>query len=133
MALIVRDLELEPDIADGFRIETSEELHALLARLRKRSPSGCEFEFEDHFRLKIGFCSSGAFAEHMSIGSLPPYLVAVAPTPRPAADEKTVFMIGGSWTEIPTRYVIDPDCLANICLKFLATGDRWSGVAWEEI
>jgi hypothetical protein len=137
---------------NGQLIDSSQELERILDQLRYRVPFGLELAGEDGFSLDMCLAETFGAVQHTASDGDSPYLLAFAPgsppinvpgdlSPHTVAgrddDENGVespeFLVGGTSTPIPTRYILPYDLVKRIAVHFLETGERKADVMWEEV
>ena len=151
MRVQFQDLQESSNPLNGVRIERAHELLAVLDELRLRVPFGLELSSENGCTLTILLAQDSGAVEYRSTNGDPPYFEAVSPgssTAKPNEDsayaaavradlEKGIkaptFLVGGTPTPVPTRYVLPYDLVKEVALYFLKTGQRKPDLGWDEI
>ena len=146
------DKEMDDNPLNGAVIGSGEELLAILDQLRHRKPFGLELASEHGFSLDICLAETYGAVQHIGSDGGSSYLLAVAPGRSPIfvppdlsphavafnddrqnGVESPEFLVGGTATPVPTRYILPYDLVRNIAVHFLETGERQSDVTWEQI
>jgi hypothetical protein len=146
------DMERRSNPLNGQFIDSSPELESILDQLRSREPFGFELAGENGFSLDICLAETYGAVQHMASDGDSAYLLAVAAGSPPIhvpgelsphavafeADEgngvkSPEFLVGGTATPIPTRYILPYESVKKIAIHFLETGELEQSVLWEEI
>lgn len=144
------DMQDNANPLNGTWIDNRQTLKTMLADLRHREPFGLKFVGEDGTTLDI--CLANSFGSLQLTTTNDAYLLAVKPGSAPfedrdnlsphtlafLADEKSnlkspEFLVGGTPTPIPTRYILPFDLVQEIAVHFLETGEAGQAVSWEQI
>jgi hypothetical protein len=152
MEITFLDKEERANPLNGQRIHSSQELERNFDQLRYRAPFGLELVGENGFSLDICLAESYGSVQHTASDGDSAYFLAVAPgnpsnhtpgdvSPHTVADradhengvQSPEFLVGGTATPIPTRYILPYDLVKIIAVHFLETGEREPNVLWEEI
>lgn len=128
MRLHFKDYAAEPQLERNF--EAASILGDFLEQQRKTSMM-CQLINENGYQLQIGIDGHIGCAQFLSIDDLPPYYVALTQTE--VVESSHIFDLGGSATEMASKYCLPFDLLKKICLDFLETGRRSKFVEWEEV
>ena len=107
------------------------ELLRIIVSLQSREPFVCKLTGENGFELDVGVGKKGCVQYGRSDG-LPPYLMAVAPSPENPEGE-TEFLMTGTPTPIPNIYCMPFDQVREIVGHFVKTGKAHPGFTWDEI
>jgi len=146
------DRQEQDNPLNGSLLVSGEETLNLLERLQFRDPFVCELVGENGYTLLMGLGGSVASVQYSRSDGEPPYFEAVAPgKPKQIsgseghpwqaaveADEMSgatapEFMIGGTATPTPSRYVVPYVRAREIAIYFVETGERDPDIVWEEI
>jgi hypothetical protein len=146
------DKEQHDNPLNGKLIDSSQELERILEQLRHRKPFGLELGGEYGFSLDICLAETCGAVQHTASDGDSAYLLAVAPgnSPIPLTGELSSyslafrvdeengvespeFLVGGTPTPIPMRYILPYDLVKKIAVHFLETGEREPDVSWEQI
>jgi hypothetical protein len=144
------DMQARANPLNGKWIESREELELVFGKLRHREPFGLKLHGENGLTLDI--CLANAFGSVQCTTPDNAYLLATKPGSAPfastdntsthrlafLADEASglqspEFLVGGTPTPIPTRYVLPYDLVREIAVYFLETGGCRPDVSWEQI
>lgn len=146
------DKEQQDNPLNGELIDNCQELETILEQLRHKRPFGLELKGENGFSLDICLAETYGAVQHTASDGDSECLLAVAPgsSPIPVTDELSPhslafkvdedngvqspeFLVGGTATPIPMRYILPYDLVKKIALHFLETGKREPDVWWEQI
>jgi hypothetical protein len=117
---------------NGTRVRNEAELRHLLDRLKTRQPFFAELMGMYGNKLLLGLGALEACVQFSAQDGSPPYVMAVA-DPTREIDRHVEFLIGNTATPVPLRYCMPYETLLKIASRFVETGERYSGVQWEEI
>ena len=117
---------------NGTRVEDLGQLMTILNRLAHRRPFGFELIGENGKTLFIGISLKCGCVQFSSSDGDPPYWVAVAPGEHDLETEGMEYLIGRTLTPVLERHCVSIETLMQIIGHFLATGDRYRMVSWEE-
>jgi hypothetical protein len=126
------DRQDEGNPISGVTVPDPGELRFLLDRMRNRPPFFAELVGENGFKLLIGIGASEGCAQYSATDGSPPYMMARATTPCPVEGEAE-FLIGGTASPVPRRYCLPWETLVQVASHFVTFGERFPGVAWEEV
>ena len=132
MKITFFDRENNSNPLNGTTISDVGKLESVLESLRSREPFVCALQGENGYELTIGIAATSGSVQHCPSNGDPPYLMALGEN-EIATDEHVEFLMGGTPSEISTRYIISFEVLKQIAAEFLATGNRSNIVSWEEI
>ena len=150
MRVALQDLEETGNPLNDTQINEATALVEILDRLRFRKPFGLELICENGFILSICLAEKYGALEYKLRNGDPPYMQAVAPGSRPMPNEANPyaaavkadndsgteppeFLVGGTATPVPTRYILPYEMVKEIAAYFLETGQRKPDTFWEEI
>jgi hypothetical protein len=119
------------DPMNGGVFSDQEKLIELLDSRRNDPPFAARLSGDNGFELMIGIGGDVGCVQYSHSNGDLPYLMAVPPGPQPSGDVE--FLMGGTATPIPARYILSFDELKKVVLYFLETGDRINAVSWEAI
>jgi hypothetical protein len=144
------DMEDNTNPLNGTWIDDADTLKAILEGLRHREAFGLQLDAENGTMLDV--CLAKSFGSVQLTTTDNVYLLAVKPGCAPfqnrdnvsphtrafVADEKSnlkspEFLVGGTPTPIPTRYILPYELVKKIAVHFLETADRHPDVRWEKI
>jgi hypothetical protein len=146
------DKQHEDNPLNGELIDSSRELETIFGQLRHKKPFGLQLKGENGFLLDICLAETYGAVQHTASDGDSAYLLAVAPGSSPISptgelglhslafrvDEENgvqspEFLVGGTLTPIPRRYILPYDLVKKIAVHFLETGEREPDVSWEQI
>lgn len=116
----------------GALVHGGEWLLHRLSELQRRPPSFCELEADNGFNLLLGIGKERGCAQYSAADGSPPYLMAIVEV-ADGDEEYMEFLTANTDTPIRQRYCLRIEQIKEIALAFLATGQRYEGVTWEEI
>ena len=133
MKVTFQDMQEPTSVARGRVLSAPGEVAQLFESFREgRSPFMFELIGENGQSLTIGYSDSVGAVQHAASDGRPPYLMAV--NEESLDDEAVVeFLAGGTPTPIPDQFCLPIYRVLAIAQEFVATGDRSSGVTWDEI
>jgi len=125
------DMQEKANPLSGTRVRNSTELVRLLDRLHDRKPFFAELVGENGFKMLLGIGVPEACVQFSPTDGSTPYLMAVV-RDAPNADEGEIeFLIGNTVTSVPKRFALPYETMVEIAARFVDSGERYSGVAWE--
>jgi hypothetical protein len=125
------DIEDSANTLNRTVIRDTSRLFQILATLRRRKPSFCEFSGENGFKLTVGVGRFGC-AQYSPADGSPPYLVALASN-RESAKGYSEFFAGGTPTPVLNRYCMPFESVRDIAGYFLDSGGAHPAFTWEEL
>jgi len=87
---------------------------------------------DNGYKLLVGLGGEIGSIQYGRIGGSPPYMMAAAVSMERTTDHME-YLIGGTPTEVPSRYCLPIEMVRDIASHFQNTGDRSQMVSWEEI
>jgi hypothetical protein len=126
------DLQDEANPFNGTVINDSQMLSRILNDCQTRKPFIAKLESDNGYELTFGIGRSIGCVQHCRSDGMPPYLMAVGSN-LILVEKYSTFLCGNTPTEIPARYILPAESLAEIIEHFCKTGDRISTVSWEQI
>lgn len=127
------DRQEEANPLNGTSVRNSTELRHLLDRVRDREPFFAELIAENGFKLLLGIGASEACVQFSAADGSVPYLMAVARDAPSAAEGEVEFLIGNTASPVPKRFSLPYETMVEIAARFVDSGERHAGVAWEEV
>lgn len=121
--------ELDP--MHGAAIIDAAQLNELLDVAKSKPPFIAAFEADNGFELSVGISEKFCSVQYSSLNGDPPYLMAMSPEP-PLKRGFVEFLLGGTPTPTPARYIIRFDELKEISNHFLETGQPSGAFSWED-
>jgi hypothetical protein len=116
--------------ANGTSLARGSELRELLDGVQHREPFFAELIGDNGFTLLLGIGATFGCAQlSPSDGSLPCLMVV---TPLSDASERA-FLIGGTPSPVPRRYILSRETLLEVAAAFLERGERHAGLRWEDV
>ena len=116
---------------NGIVLEDSEALRKIVQTMQARVPFFAELVGINGRTLLLGLGSSDGCVQFSSTDGGPPYLMALRPNDEGEGEQE--FLIGGTLSPVPRRYCLPMRTVEDIAATFLANGERYPGVEWEEI
>ena len=107
-------------------------LGQLLDARKRQPPFGARLSGENGYELMIGLGGRFAFIQYSLSNGDPPYLLAMSENP-PLKSGGIEFFVGNTPTPVTARHIIRFAELKEIAFHFIETGQRGSGVGWEEV
>jgi len=122
------DFEDDTNPFNGLAISEPERLAALLDSLRAREPFIARLVGENcHLDIGLG----GDIGCVLFEARQPPLLMAVA-APVDRSNNEVEFMLGGTLSPVPARYILPFEKMKEIVVHFQRTGERSPMVSWEK-
>jgi hypothetical protein len=119
------------DPMHGVAIVDRAQLSELLDMAKSRPPFIAAFEADNGFEISMGISEKFGCVQYSSLSGDPPYLMAMSPQP-PLKRGFVEFLLGGTPTPSPARYIIRFDELKQILNHFLETGKPSDSFSWED-
>lgn len=119
------------DPMHGAAITDKAQLNELLDIAKSKPPFAAAFEADNGFEMSIGVSEKFCSVQYSSLDGDPPYLMAMSPEP-PLKRGFVEFLLGGTPSPSPARYIIRFDELKEILNHFLETGKPSSAFSWED-
>jgi hypothetical protein len=119
------------DPMHGVAIMDRAQLNELLDIAKSRPPFIAAFEADNGFEISMGISEKFCCVQYSSLNGDPPYLMAMSPQP-PLKRGFVEFLLGGTPTPSPARYIIRFDELTEILSHFLKTGEPSDAFSWED-
>jgi hypothetical protein len=132
MKAVFNDMQDYSSSLDGAVVHDRQELFAVLDSARAREPFVCELEGDNGYKLMLGIGQEVGCVQYSPSNGDVPYLMALAPGDH-GDDEYVEFLCGNTPSPIPLRNILPFEMVKEIAAHFVETGERWPGVAWEEI
>lgn len=132
MTVAFYDLQDIGNPLNGHRVAETQELEQLFVGLRRRPPFFCELIGEGQHKLLVGIAPMVGCVQHSSNDGNPPYLMAADPR-LTIVDTAVEFLISGTPTPVPGRYLLPMGVVTRVASEFLQTELRSVAVLWEAI
>jgi hypothetical protein len=117
---------------NGIVIREPAAIASLLESLTGRAPFLCELVGANGKNLLLGVGGGFGCAQYSPSDGSPPYLMAVA-ADSSQSNGYIDFLTGGTPTPISKGYCLTPDMTQKVAQHFVATGERYPDIMWEEI
>lgn len=119
------------DPMHGAVIMDRAQLNELFDMAKSRPPFIAAFKADNGFEISTGISEKFGCAQYSSLSGDPPYLAAMSPQP-PLKRGFVEFLLGGTLTPWPARYIVRFDELKEILNHFLKTGKPSNAFSWED-
>lgn len=127
------DMQDTENPLNGTSVRSSSELQSLLEGVTDREPFFAELVAENGFKLLLGIGPSEACVQFSLTDGSPPYLMAVARDAPSTAEGEVEFLIGDTATPVPKRFSLPYKTMVDVAACFVDSGERYTGVAWEDV
>ena len=117
---------------NGTKMADPEKFAQLLESLRHRKPFFCELIGDNGYTLLLGVGEEYGCSQYTRSDGNPPYLMALG-NKENHSDQYLEFLTADTPTPIARRYWLSFETLKRIARHFLATGQNFAQVDWEEI
>jgi len=132
MSATFHDLQQPDHPLNRTRLDDGSAVRQLFTALRCREPFIFELCGSTGFRLLIGLANEQAAVQFGATDGEPPYMMAIGEN-RTSQHGFIEFLVGGTLTPIPRRFVLSIEMATVIAIEFVSSGRKSSLVNWEEI
>ncbi|PHR87369.1 MAG: hypothetical protein COA78_37200 [Blastopirellula sp.] len=133
MNIEFHDREERNNPLSGQSFSSTDEVAALMDKLRTKPPFFCELIGDNGYNLMIGIGGDVGCVQYSARDGLPPYLMATAFSGNKSEGEYMEFLTGGTLTPVERRYCMPFNIVSEIVADFVRSGLASSAVEWEEI
>ena len=117
---------------NGLIVRDEQEIQQILDASTGRPRFFAEIIGDNGFKLLIGIGGEVGCVQYSPTDGRTPYLMALSKE-NSADIGYEEFLIGGEASQVPRRFCMPRDAVAQIAKYFVRTGNRNPDVAWEEI
>jgi hypothetical protein len=127
------DRQDERNPLNGCTVTTAAQLCRVMSvlDLATRTPFFAELIGVNGYKLLLGLGPNLGCVQFSAVDGSPPYLMAVNTTPY-CVERSLSFLIGGTPSPVPGRYLFPLHIISKIAERFVETGDRKDDIVWEE-